>query len=115
MHVTFELYDSRSKTDSRGCETQIDQKVPLDENNFSGERASLLKCLRPINTGGRSSCDSASRPTLLEFIRNTVLYHSLNRQHVHLFLVVSIHIYRKMSGVLEKIIHELESRFTSQG
>ena len=42
------FHDSFIETDSIGCGTQLNRKVPPDENNFSWARLSLLRRLRPV-------------------------------------------------------------------
>ena len=42
-------------TDSIGCETQLNRKVPPDENNFSRARLSLLRRLRPVKYETRAA------------------------------------------------------------
>ena len=88
--------DSFIETDSIGCGTQLNRKVPPDENNFSWAHLSLLRRLRPLeNKLGRLSPLSVSRPTLLDLIWNTVLIHFLNRLHVYLFYAGLIRISKK--------------------
>ena len=90
FHVSF------IETDSIGCGTQLNRKVPPDENNFSWARLSLLRRLRPLeNKPGRLRPLSVSRPTLLDLIWNTVLIHFLNRPHVYLFCAGLIRISKK--------------------
>ena len=90
------FHDSFIETDSIGCGTQLNRKVPPDENNFSWARLSLLRRLRPLeNKLGRLSPFSVSRPTLLDLIWNTVLIHFSNRLHVYLFYAGLIRISKK--------------------
>ena len=111
------FHDSFIETDSIGCGTQLNRKVPPDENNFSWARLSLLRRLRPLeNKPGRLSPLSVSKPPLLDLIWNTVLIHFLNWPHVYLFCTGLIRISKKkMSADRETIISKIRIWLTIWG
>ena len=83
-HVTFELSRVIDKRDFNRLRV-----LPLENSVWQTillRAPQLQQRLRPVrNSGGRLSRCSAARPTLLELNWNTVLSHSLKRQHVFIY------------------------------
>ena len=115
--VIFELHDSFINADSTGCETQLNRKVPPDENNFSRAHLSLLRRLRPVKYETRAAEFPLSFPS--HAFRFDLKY-SINSPFelvTRIFILRRTYsnLERKMSANREIISFKTMGWFTAQG